>query len=106
MIYSLKRGLSRILALIVIGIIAIAFAESFPQVLGEIGAPLVRGFGLVFIGMAVSDVALRILQPHIDTNKCGIDALENKNTAAGLIYLGRSLLMLIVMFLIVTAARV
>jgi hypothetical protein len=105
MISAIRRGLFRITLLVAIGVLFIAFAESYPEILGIMGAPLMRGFGLCFIGLAAGDLGLRILQPHVDTQKLATEALANNNIAAGVAYLGRCILAGIVLMLIVTAAR-
>lgn len=105
MLKSLLRGAFRLSILSVIGIFLIALPEAWPTVFGEIGAPLLRGFGICFLGLVAGDFGLRILQPHVDTQLCYNEAVTGKNTAAGLVYLGRVVLMGIVLFLLVTGAR-
>ena len=102
---SLKRGNVRLSVLTIVGILLIAFPEGWPTFFGDIAAPLLRGFGICFLGIAAGDFSLRVLQPHIDTKQCYTEAVSNNNIAAGLVYLGRAVLMGIVLFLLVTGAR-
>ena len=105
MFEAIKRGLVRDIFLLAIGIISIYLAELIPVLFGELGAPLLRGFGLCFVGLAAGDFSLRVLQPHVNTYECYKDAIENKNIAAGLLYVGRMVIMGIVLFLVATASR-
>lgn len=102
---SLKRGLSRIGLLVAIGAALILLTETFPLFFGEIGAPLLRGFGICFIGLAAGDFGSRVLQPHIDTMTCYNSAVREKNIAAGLIYVGRVILIGVILFLVVSEAH-
>lgn len=105
MFNSLKRGFARILFLVISGYALIHLAEYLPGLFGELGAPLLRGFGLCFVGLGVGDLGLRILQPHVDTAKLVQETLKENNTAAALVYLGRCILAMAVLFLMVTQAR-
>lgn len=105
MFNSLKRGFARIVFLVVAGYALIHLAEFLPGLFGELGAPLLRGFGLCFVGLGVGDLGLRILQPHVDTAKLVKEVTTENNTAAGLVYLGRCILAMAVLFLMVTQAR-
>ena len=105
MFNSLLRGFGRIAYLAIVGSILIAFTEAYPLWFGDIAAPLLRGFGICFVGLAAGDFSLRLLQPHIDTQVCYTEAIEDRNMAAGMIYLGRAVLMGIILFLVVTGAR-
>lgn len=104
MFRSLKRGMYRMLTLLLIGMGFIYFAETDPRLFGELGAPMLRGFGLCFIGLAAGDFALRIMQPHVDTEKLTRLA-ETGNIAAGISYLGRCILYAIILFLVVVQAH-
>lgn len=107
---SLIRGLPRIALLVALGVANLLIAHA-PELAGLQGgpmpilAPLCMGAGLVFLGLAGGDFALRILQPKIDAQGAASDAIENKNTAAGLVYLGRSILAAVIVLLVATAPR-
>lgn len=102
---SLRRGFPRILVLALIGVFFLTSSTLVPLLLGPTLAPLAYGFGLTFVGLAVGDTALRILQPEVDGQLAAKKALEKSSTAAGLVYIGRSLLAVAILMLIVTAAR-
>ncbi len=110
MLQSLVRGFPRILLLAILG--ALNLVASFaPPWLGLTGgimptlAPLCYGTGLVFLGLAAGDFALRILQPKIDAQNAALGAVRNRDAGAGLVYLGRCILAAAVLFLMVTASR-
>lgn len=107
---SLMRGFPRIATLFVLGVVFLRSSEVIPLLLGPTLAPLAFGFGLAFLGLAVGDAALRILQPDVDQQKAARIAQDGvgtigDNIGAGLVYLGRSILAAAVLMLIVTAAR-
>jgi len=102
---SLVRGLPRMVLLAFIGGVCLMAAHLVPQLLGATLAPLSFGFGLCFVGLAVGDLALRILQPHVDTQDAADRALRQSNQAAGLVYLGRCVLAGVILILVVTASR-
>jgi hypothetical protein len=104
MLSSLRRGLGRISALVLISAVFLAAAAWIPELLGPTGAPLAFGFGLCFAGLAVGDVALRILQPYVDAGEAATVAQETP-TGAGLVYLGRCILAGVILMLLVTASR-
>ena len=102
---ALRRGALRLTILTVIGFILVYSTETYPMFFGEVGSPLLRGFGITMLALAMGDFVMRILQPHVDTAICAEEAVYKKNTAAAGIYLGRCLLAGIVLFLIATASR-
>lgn len=102
---SVRRGLRRILLLGAIGTALLSSSNLVPLLLGPTLAPLAFGFGLTFLGLAVGDLALRILQPGVDPQAAAQDALRLRCTGAGLVYLGRCILAAVVLMLIVTAPR-
>ena len=102
---SLKRGALRLSVLLVLGIILVYSTETWPEFFGSPASPLLRGFGLSILGLAVADFVLRILQPHVDTTVLADDALYNKNVASGIVYFGRCFLAGVILFLIATASR-
>ena len=105
MLQSLKRGAWRMLALFSMGVVDLLLSDAWPQVLGPIGTPMAFGLGLTFLGLAFGDLALRIYQPHIDSQLVAEEAIKDHNTAAGLIYLGRSLLACAILLLMVSSSR-
>lgn len=106
---SVLRGLPRILLLALLGLVNLA-ASYAPELLDWRGGlmvdlvPLCLRTGYVFLGLAAGDLALRILQPGVDAHQAARAALRG-NTGAGLAYLGRSLLLAIVLLLMATATR-
>ena len=102
---SIKRGALRLTILMVLGLILVVSTENSPLFFGELAAPLLRGFGLTLLGLAVGDFALRILQPHVDTAVAADKAIYESNAAAGYVYFGRCFLAGVILFLIVTASR-
>ena len=106
MFNSLKRGLPRIVAMLIIGFLFFIPAQTEPTALGPTLAPLFYVFGLTFFGLAVGDAALRILQPKVDAQAAAQEAMKDHNTAAALVYLGRCILASVLMLLIVSASRV
>ena len=106
MFSSVKRGINRIGILLVIGMIFYISAMNEAKFLGPVFAPVFLGFGLTFFSMAISDFALRILQPRVDAQVVANDAVKNQNIGSGLVYLGRSLLAIMVMLIMVSASRV
>ena len=101
---SLKRGATRMLLLTGIGLACLLASHLVPELLGATGAPMAFGFGLCFAGLAVGELALRILQPHVDA-QAAADAAMGGNPGAGLVYLGRCVLAAVVLMLVVTASR-
>ncbi|MCW5648341.1 MAG: hypothetical protein KIS62_01210 [Ramlibacter sp.] len=110
MIDSLRRGMPRIILLVAIGA-ANLLVSYMPTLAGITGgvmpllAPLCYGAGLVFLGLAGGDFALRILQPRIDGQDMAMHARRNNCTASALVYLGRCILAAAVLLLMVTASR-
>lgn len=102
---SIRRGLLRIVILAAIGAALLSSSHIVPLLLGPVIAPLAFGFGLCFVGLAVGDLALRIAQPAVDAQSAARDALEQNSAGAGLVYLGRSILAAVVLYLIVTSPR-
>ena len=102
---SLKRGFSRYSVLALIGGILLSGSNYIPHLLGATGAPLAFGFGLAFMGLAVGDFSLRILQPRIDPQQAAVDGIQNRNVAAAIVYLGRCILAAVILMLVVTASR-
>lgn len=110
MITSILRGLPRITLLLIVGgaNLLVSFLPGWLMVTGGIMptvAPLCFGLGLVFVGLAFGDLALRILQPRIDPQDMAMHARNHGCTASGLVYLGRCILAAVVLILVVTASR-
>jgi hypothetical protein len=107
---AIRRGLPRILFLVVLGVLNLLVAH-LPGLAGLVGgamptlAPLCFGAGMVFLGLAAGDLALRILQPGVDAQDMAIHARRTNCTASALVYLGRCILAAAVLLLMVTAAR-
>lgn len=107
---SLARGLPRIVLLVLVGLanMLVSFA---PELLGLTGgimptlAPICYGAGLVFLGLAGGDFALRLLQPKVDPQRAALTAIRNGDVGSGLVYLGRCILAAVVLLLMVTASR-
>jgi len=102
---SLRRGLTRIAALAFVGIALLVCSHLIPLALGPVLAPLAFGFGLCFAGLAVGDIALRILQPAVDAQDAASQAVATGSTGAGLVYLGRCILAAVILQLLSTASR-
>ena len=105
MLDSLKRGAGRIFVLFALGVLFEVAADLIPHILGPVGTPLAFGLGLSFLGLAFGDFALRIYQPHIDSQVVAEEAMNDHNTAAGLVYLGRCLLACAILLLMVSSSR-
>lgn len=103
-LHSFLRGLPRAAALALLGNILLTLAAVWPETLGAIGAPIAFGLGLCLVGLAAGDLALRILQPHVDAQRAAEEAIKG-NVGAGLVYLGRCLLAGVILMLMVTASR-
>lgn len=102
---ALKRSFWQCLVILLIGVVCIQVAERVPQALGELFAPLVRGFGLVAVGVAVAKAVLNVLDPYSSTKQLVEEALRDKNLASGLVYIGRSVLMCVVIVVMCSASR-
>ena len=101
---TLLRAAPRIVLLFCIGLACLLAAHLVPEILGATGAPMLFGFGLCFTGLAVGDLALRVLQPRVDAQTAAEQAMAG-NQGAGLVYLGRCILAAVVLMLVVTASR-
>lgn len=106
MFWAVKRGAPRIAVMAGMGFCFFLLARFEPHALGPVMAPSFLALGVTFMSLAISDLALRVLQPGVDGQNAAKEALNNKNTAAGLVYLGRSLLAAVVMLMVVSASRV
>lgn len=109
MFQSIKRALPRLALLAVIGFIFLAIAH-LPELIGAksaamaVLAPLCFGIGITLLGLAVGDLALRILQPAVDAQAMAKQALIT-SSGAGMVYIGRCILAAVVLVLTVTASR-
>ena len=102
---AIKRGLPRISTLALLGIVGLLLAKEVPEALGPLAAPMLFGLGLCFVGLAVGDLALRILQPHVDTQYAADLALRQNHLPAAVVYLGRCVLAAVIVMLVVTSSR-
>ncbi len=101
---AILRGLTRIVILAGLGLLNLWLSDTEAMALGAIATPVMFGFGLCLLGLAAGDLALRILQPHIDTQEVAERALRG-STPAAIVYLGRCILAGVILFLMVTASR-
>jgi hypothetical protein len=110
MLDSLRRAMHRLLALWIAGW-AFLLVAKVPTIVGVTGgpwpvlAPWCFGAGLVFLGLAAGDIAMRMLQPRIDSQDMAMHARRNGCTASGLVFLGHCVLRAAILLLMVTAAR-
>lgn len=101
---SLKRNLFKIVILALVGWGALLLEEYYPYELGETIAPLLRSFGITFLGLSAGFLAQCLLEPHVSSQQLFRQVLE-RNLAAGLFYIGRSVLLAMVLLLLATACR-
>jgi hypothetical protein len=107
---SLRRGAPRILLLaaIALAFLLVSFA---PELLGARGGawpavvPIADAFGRVFLGLALGDLALRILQPRVDPQEAALAAMDMHTPAPAIVYAARMLIAAVILVLAVTAAR-
>jgi hypothetical protein len=102
---SVKRGRARLFTLLAIGAFLLMLSNYAPLALGAILAPLSFGFGLAALGLALGDLFLRILQPSVNSQQAAAEAMKDNNTAAGLVYLGRAILLGVILLLLVRQAE-
>lgn len=109
---SLRRGAPRILLLaaIALGFMLVSFA---PELLGARGGawptivPMAEAFGRVFLGLALGDMALRILQPKVDPQQAAMAATDLISPAMppAIVYAARMAIAAVVLILAASAAR-
>jgi hypothetical protein len=109
---SLRRGAPRILLLaaIALAFLTVSFA---PELLGARGGPwptivpIADAFGRVFLGLALGDLALRILQPKVDPQQAAMAATDLMAPAMppAIVYAARMALAAVVLILAASAAR-
>jgi hypothetical protein len=102
---SLKRNGVKIFILALIGHTLLRLVNDVPEALGDIYAPLFRGFGITSWGVAVGFFMQCLIDPHVSTQEIVKQAVHEKNTAASLVFLGRCILLMAVLFLMATASR-
>ena len=102
---SLRRNAAKLCILAFLGLMAVHAVDNYPLFFGDVGAPLLRGFGLVFLGLSVGILALCIIDPHVSSGELVDKALKENNTAAGLLFIGRCILLALVLMLVATASR-
>lgn len=105
MFASVKRGAPRIAVMLFLGYVFFLMSEVEPRALGPVWAPAFHSMGITLISLAISDLALRILQPRVDAQVAAAEAIKEKNVAAGMVYLGRVFLAVVVMLMIVGGNR-
>lgn len=107
---SVRRGLLRMVLLAGVGVLNLLVSYT-PEIFGLQGdlmallAPLCYQTGRVFLGLAAGDLALRILQPRVDSQEAANAAMDIHTTGPGLVYIGHCILRGIILLLTVTAAR-
>lgn len=102
---SLKRNGVKIFLMALIGHGLLRLVNEVPEALGDVYAPLLRGFGITFWAVGAGFFLQCLIDPHVSTQELVTKALHDKNTAAGLVFLGRCLLLTAVLLLIATASR-
>ena len=102
---SLKRNLWKIGLLTLLGFFLIQYSENRPTDLGQTFAPLFYGFGLAFNGLAFSILAMCVIDPHVNSVKLAKNVEEKGCSASGLMYIGRCILVGIVMALFMLSAK-
>lgn len=101
---SIKRNQAKLVLLFAIGFIATYVVDYQPLWFGEIGAPLLRGFGLCFIALGAGALAQSIIAPHASSRDL-IERAKAGNSAAGLVLIALHILLAVVMLLFATASR-
>ena len=102
---SLKRNGVKIFLLILVGHTLLRLVNEVPQVLGDIYAPLFRGFGITFWAIAAGFSMQCLIDPHVSTQELVAEAVGDRNIAAAMVFIGRCLLMAAILFLVATASR-
>lgn len=102
--YAISRNQSKLVVLFLLGLISVYLVDFQPMWFGEIGAPLVRGFGICFIALGAGILAQAIIEPHVSSREL-IQQAKEGNNASGLIFIGRSIVLAIILILIATASR-
>lgn len=104
MFSSVKRGLPRICVMAALAALHLLAAQYLASILGPVFTPLVFGFGLTIAALSAGDFCLRLLQPRVDTQASASIALAAP-IGAGLVFLGRCILIATVLILMATASR-
>lgn len=102
---AIGRNLFSILLLLVVGNLFVHLAEFFPQTWGEWGAPLLRGFGYVCIGVAVAKLMYAIIDPHAKTRELFEAVMIDRNVAAGLALIARAIIVGVIVIMTCSASR-
>lgn len=111
---SLRRGMARIVLLLVIGAAFLLLAHA-PELLDARGGawpalvPMFLPAGKVFLGLAAGDLALRILQPRVDPQAIARAAvglgMAGPSLAPALVYLARNFLAAVILYLVVASVQ-
>ena len=102
---SMKRSALIVVLLLVLGNLFVMIPAFFAEYLGPIAPPLMNGFGLVCIAVAVSKFMSAILDPHADSAKLYDEVIKERNIAAGVGLLARAVIIGVVIIMTCTASR-
>lgn len=102
---SIMRNMPKLLILFGLGFLDFYLVDNHPLVFGETMAPLLRGFGLIFMGLAAGYLAQCIIDPHVSSRELIQKATRENNVAASLIFVGRALLIGLILILAATSSR-
>jgi hypothetical protein len=109
---SLRRGAPRILVLaaIALAFFMVGFAPELFDARGgpwPVIVPIAEAFGRVFLGLALGDLALRILQPKVDPQQAAMAATDMlaPSMPPAIVYAARMGLAAVVLILAASAAR-
>ena len=102
---SVWRNAHKILILFLIGYAQYAATYAYPLFFGDLFAPLLRGFGLCFMGLGIGLLGQTLIETNRSSKELVEDAINNKNIASAVVYVGRRVLLVIIMMLFVTASR-
>ena len=104
-IEALHRNMFKLVLLSLMGSAALLIEQTYPLVLGDTFAPLTRGFGLTFLGLSAGFLAQCVLEPYLSSQELLRRVVEEKNMGAGLMYVGRCIVLAIVLILMATSSR-
>ena len=101
---ALKRNWFAMALLVGLGNAFIILAQFWPDVWGEMGAPLLRGFGLSMVGVAVSKFAYCFIDPNTKSKELH-DAVMSGNAAAGSALIARAIIIGVIIVMFCSASR-
>lgn len=111
MLASLRRGMPRILALVLVGVLNL-LVSYLPELTGLKGGPLpilcplAYSAGLGFLLLGAGDTALRILQPRVDPQHLAKTADLTGSASAAIAYLGHNLLRAAVLVIMASSLHI